>query len=121
MLMARSALERRNRDAERRRFTRVPSPVCTWLSFRSDRAAYGTLSMDLGVEGARFALIRPVEVGDQVLVDLLLPSGTIECKGRVCWSGESEPEKSCFGVRFLDLREAEREYLTRHLSNTTLS
>ncbi len=77
--------------------------------------------MDLGVEGARFAMLRPVQVGDQVLVDLLLPSGTIECKGRVCWSEASEPEKNCFGVRFLDLRETEREYLARHLNSATLS
>jgi hypothetical protein len=77
--------------------------------------------MDLGVEGARFAMIRPVQVGDQVLVNLLLPSGTIECKGRVCWSRDAEEEQNSFGVRFLDLREAEREYLSRHLINATLS
>ena len=100
---------------EKRRYSRVTDPVCTWLSFRSDGAAYATLTMDIGMEGARFSATRPVGVGEQVTVNFQLPTTSIECKGRVCWCKKASRNQHAFGVRFVDLREGERDCLGRHL------
>lgn len=105
---------------EKRRFARVEDPVCTWLSFRKDNAAYGTLTLDLGAEGARFSTLRNVQIGEHVLVTLQLPASSIECKGRVCWSKQTPEGLFSFGVRFLDLREGERDALGRHVDKTSL-
>jgi hypothetical protein len=101
---------------EKRRFARTDETVCAWLSFRHEQAAYGTLTMDLGLEGARFSTLHNVNVGEQLLVCLQLPWQNIECKGRICWSAAGPSGLPCFGVRFLDLRETERDYLYRHMS-----
>jgi len=101
---------------DNRRFSRVEESVCAWVTFRKDSAAYGTLTMDLGTEGARFSTLKNVAIGDQVLVFLQLPNMSIECKGKVCWAEPAKDGLKDFGVRFLDLRDAEREYLNRYLS-----
>jgi len=72
--------------------------------------------VDVGTEGARFTTHRQVVAGEHVLVNLQLPSSSIECKGRVCWCAREEDGLSSFGVRFVDLREAERDRLGRHLN-----
>jgi len=102
---------------DKRRFARVDGPICTWLAFRKDFRAYGTLTVDLGIEGAQFRTNRSVTVGEQVLVTLQLPSANIECKGRVCWTQPAPDGQQAFGVRFLDLREVERENLNRHIAH----
>lgn len=103
-------------STDKRRFNRVEESVCAWVTFRKDSAAYGTLTMDLGLEGARFSTLKNVHIGDQLLVFLQLPNMSIECKGKVCWTEPGVDGLSSFGVRFLDLRDAEREYLSRFLS-----
>jgi len=108
-------------ETERRRYERVEEPVCTWLSFRTDSAAYGTLTVDVGMEGARFETHRRVAVGEHTLINLQLPSSSIECKGRVCWACRGEDGLFSFGVRFLDLREVERDWLGRHLNQCVLA
>lgn len=108
-------------ETERRRYERVEEPVCTWLSFRTDSAAYGTLTVDVGMEGARFETHHCVAVGEHTLINLQLPSSSIECKGRVCWARRGEDGLFSFGVRFLDLREVERDWLGRHLSQCALA
>ena len=110
-----------NMEGEKRRFVRVEEPVCAWLQFRRDGAAYGTLTIDVGLEGARFTSLRQVRIGDHLMVSLQLPSMTIECKGKVCWSSLDDLDTLCFGVRFLDLREAEREHLNRYLSKVAMA
>ena len=105
---------------EKRRYSRVTDPVCAWLSFRRDAAAYATLTMDIGVEGARFSARRPVNIGEQVTVSFQLPTASIECKGRVCWCQEGGRDQHAFGVRFVDLREGERDCLGRHLTQAAL-
>ncbi len=101
--------------SDKRRYPRIEDAVCAWLLFRQDRAAYGTLTMDLGLEGARFSTLRKVNTGENVLISLQLPAASIECKGRVCWTQLTPNGLFCFGVRFLDLREAERDHLGRYL------
>ena len=108
-------------ETERRRYERVEEPVCTWLSFRTDSAAYGTLTVDIGMEGARFETHRHVQVGEHTIINLQLPSNSIECKGRVCWTCRGEDGLFSFGVRFLDLREAEHDWLGRHLNQCVLA
>jgi Tfp pilus assembly protein PilZ len=102
--------------AEKRRFNRVEESVCAWVTFRKDSAAYGTLTMDLGMEGAKFSTLKNVNIGEQLLVFLQLPNMSIECKGKVCWTESSPGGLSSFGVRFLDLRDTERECLNRFLN-----
>jgi hypothetical protein len=102
--------------AEKRRFSRVEESVCAWVTFRKDSAAYGTLTMDLGMEGAKFSTLKNVNIGEQLLVFLQLPNMSIECKGKVCWTESAAGGLSSFGVRFLDLRDTERECLGRFLS-----
>jgi len=75
--------------------------------------------MDLGMEGARFSSLKQVSPGEQVLVCLQLPNARIECKGKVCWSEDDEGGGVRFGVRFLDLRETERDSLGRYLITMT--
>lgn len=106
---------------ERRRHQRIGEAVCAWLSFRKDGAAYGSLTMDLGPEGAQFSALRSVDVGEHVMVHLQLPSSDIECKGKVCWVGPAAQGSSSFGVRFMDLREVERERLGRFLQKMPAS
>jgi Tfp pilus assembly protein PilZ len=109
-------MERLSTTAEKRRFSRVEESVCAWVTFRKDSAAYGTLTMDLGMEGAKFSTLKNVNIGEQVLVFLQLPNMSIECKGKVCWTESSCTGLSSFGVRFLDLRDTERDCLNRFLS-----
>jgi hypothetical protein len=102
-------------ECEKRRYLRIADPVCAWISFQKDSAAYGTLTLDLGLEGARFNALRKVERGTRLLVSIQLRSDTIECKGKVCWTETAENGLQCFGVRFLDLSEAERFSLQEFL------
>jgi hypothetical protein len=103
---------------EKRRYPRIWDPVCAWISFQKDSAAYGTLTLDLGPEGARFSTLREVEAGAKLLIAIQLHSSTIECKGKVCWTDSAPDGLVCFGVRFLDLSETERalleEFVLRH-------
>jgi len=106
---------------EKRRFFRVEEAVCAWLQFRKDGAAYGTLTVDLGIEGARFSTPKGVAVGDMLLISLQLPKCSIECKGKICWSRVDENGMLSFGVRFLDLRETEREHLTHYVNQSIMA
>jgi len=105
-----------NLGKEKRRFVRIEEGVCAWLQFRQEGAAYGTLTVDLGSEGARFSTLRQVNVGEMLLVCLQLPTASLECKGRICWVSPEVGGQLHFGVRFLDLREVEQEHITRHIS-----
>jgi hypothetical protein len=89
------------------------------LSFQRDRAAYGTLTVDIGMGGARFSALRRVATDEPVLVHLQLPSVNIECKGKVCWSSPDPNGLHSFGVRFLDLSEIERDHLQRFIGQAT--
>ena len=103
---------------EKRRFPRVPHPVCAWISFRKDTAAYGTLTVDLCPDGARFGALHQVETGERLLLSLQLPSANVECKGKVCWTDVSANGLHYFGVRFVDLSEAERDLLDEFTSES---
>lgn len=102
-------------DEEKRRSARVEENVCAWLQFRKDGAAYGTLTVDLGMDGARFSTLKQVTVGEMLLISLQLPSASLECKGRICWVNSEDAGQLNFGVRFLDLRDVERERISRHV------
>ena len=66
----------------------------------------------MGVEGARFIASKNVEVAEYVLVCLQLPWVNVECNGTVCWQ---DTASFTLGVRFLDLRDYERNFLMRYL------
>ena len=103
---------------EKRRFPRTDEAVCAWLSFKRDSAAYGTTTLDIGMEGARFSALKNVQEGDHLLVCLQLPWMSIQCKGKVCWIGADPAGTNCFGVRFLDLRDYERDFLMRYIQRS---
>ena len=103
---------------DKRKGMRTSRPVCAWLTFGADDAPYGALSIDLGADGARFGALRPVHVGDRVLVSIQLPFAGIECKGQVRWSSRAENGLQCFGVQFVDLQDNERAQLLRYVQMT---
>ncbi|MBX7258518.1 MAG: PilZ domain-containing protein [Candidatus Hydrogenedentes bacterium] len=100
----------KHRQTEQRRHTRRKVGVCAWLQFNGDDATRGMVSVDLAPEGAQFSSIRPIEIGERVLVRLQLgPSHpTVECKGAVCWAAPMPNRLNHFGVRFVDLNDDER-------------
>lgn len=101
---------------EARRHNRHKVAVCAWLDFYHENTTRGTVSEDLSLEGARFSSMRPVNVGERVLVRMQLDrAGTpIECKGRVCWTASQPNRLHTFGVRFVDLSEDERGNLSTY-------
>ena len=100
----------KHKKTEQRRHQRRRVGVCAWLQFNGDDATRGMVSVDMAPEGAQFSSIKPVNVGERVLVRLQLgPSHPIvECKGTVCWAAPMPNRLHHFGVRFLDLRDDER-------------
>jgi hypothetical protein len=101
-----------------RRHKRMAVPVCAWLDFRGDSATRAMRSLDLSLEGARFATIRPVRTGDAVMARLEIRSGesAVECKGRVCWVRPMQDRVRHFGVRFVDLSDEERSRIEQLLN-----
>lgn|GEM_PF-1129184 len=97
---------------DRRRHLRRDVTLCAWLRFRGEKSPRCTRSCDLTREGARFVTLRPVAVGEPVLITLAL-SGTqsLECKGVVRWCRMLPNRMYEFGVRFLDLHDEEYERL----------
>ncbi len=105
---------------EARRHPRHKVAVCAWLDFHHEKTARGTVSEDLAVEGARFSSMRPVVVGERVLIRMQLDrsGGPIECKGRICWARTQANRLHTFGVRFVDLSDDERGCLGSYLDGT---
>jgi hypothetical protein len=105
---------------EQRRFTRRGVSLRGALRFHSPPALLEAHTVDLGLEGARFHAAGIVHEGAPVLVRLEFGAGqpALECKGRVCWTDEAPEGLSRFGVRFLDLRDDERELLDHYLATT---
>jgi hypothetical protein len=101
------------KQQEARRERRHPLNICAWLRFKSDEASHGAVTLDLSAEGARFGTVNPLDCGEPVMVHLQLTPNAypIECKGRVCWSERMQDGLYNFGLRFLDLRDDEREEL----------
>lgn len=104
----------------KRRFERQPMNVPTSLQFHEKGSSTVTLTADLGIEGARFCTETPVQPGTPVLLRLQLGHNgqVLECKGKVCWTADTDDEFTAFGIRFLDLREDERELLRQFLAES---
>ncbi len=103
---------------DQRRFARQEGAVPAWLHFHEEDMPTRTITVNMGVEGAAFVLPRQIERGDPVMVRLRLePDGqTLECKGKVCWTQAQTDGATRFGVRFLDLRDDERDVLGSFLN-----
>jgi len=108
------------RQEDARRHKRHKVGVYAWLEFCHETTTRGTLSEDLALEGARFSSMRPVVVGERVLVRMQLERsrGPIECKGRICWTKNQPNRLHTFGVRFVDLCEDEQGHLASFLDGT---
>lgn len=102
---------------DKRRAERKEAAVCTWLSFKQDRAAYATLTADLAAEGARFSALRRVGVNDRVQLAIQLTGSAIVCDGKVCWVRPVSNEQYDFGVQFMNMAETDHWELRRHLSS----
>ncbi len=100
---------------ERRRFERHGESVCAWLTYHYDALQCGTLTEDLSADGACFSTLRRVNTGEQLLLHLQVDPMGIECKGKVCWSLSMPNGLNRFGVRFVDIRDDERDQLSCYL------
>jgi hypothetical protein len=98
----------------KRTHERCDAPVCAWLTFSGEQCVRATLTVDIGVGGAKFATGKPVRQGDLVALQIQLIPTTVECKGEVCWT-EDEGDSHTFGVRFLHLDEDAYRTLTDFL------
>ena len=98
---------------ERGQYVRVGASVCAWLTFWGDRAAYSTLTVDLGPEGARFNTLRKVNVGERLHVQIELPQASIECKAEVASCDADTTQAGTFDVHFLDLASMHQDALNR--------
>ncbi len=106
---------------EKRQHARHHESICAWLSFCDDHALYGTITVDVGVGGARFNTQRCVKTGDHVLLNMQVEPKSVECKGRVCWTNCTEDGLNAFGVKFYDLRDDEREHLRKYFKQESHS
>ena len=104
---------------ERRQYERVGAAVCAWVTFRNDRAAYSTLTVDLGSGGAQFTTLREVGMDEKVRIHIELPTETLECGGEICWRDLMPNGTYAFGVRFVGLDDHKRSRLERFLTQTT--
>ncbi|HIJ66342.1 MAG TPA: PilZ domain-containing protein [Candidatus Hydrogenedentes bacterium] len=100
---------------EKRHYPRFGDNVCAWLSFMNDSAVYASLTMDLGLSGARFSTHHSVRKGEGVDLHLQLPAGAVQCSGTVCWTRAKSDGMQMFGVEFGRLTDQERVHLLRHL------
>jgi hypothetical protein len=89
-----------------------------WLEFDGEDAVHGMVSIDLSLEGGRFANAWPVLPGTSTLVSILLGPQVrpIECKALVCWTRQITDGPPEFALRFLDLRAEEQEGLAGFLA-----
>ncbi len=106
-----------NIGLDRRRHPRRDVAVCAWLRFRDENSPRCTRSCDLSREGGRFVTIRPVPVGEPLLITLAL-SGvkSLECKATVEWCRCLPNRMHEFGVRFVDLHDEEYAQLDEVLA-----
>ncbi|MCL4218961.1 MAG: PilZ domain-containing protein [Candidatus Hydrogenedentes bacterium] len=105
---------------EKRQYDRHLASVELWLATRSMRAPFPVKTRNLSEAGAACRINQVVEPGDLILGYLQLPGEftTIECKCRVCWTAETDGVQTHCGIRFLDLREEEREVILEFLDRT---
>ena len=66
---------------EKRCSPRCNDGVCAWLSFFNEPAVYASLTVDIGLRGARFSTHRRVRKGEAVDLHLQLPAGAVQCSG----------------------------------------
>lgn len=100
---------------ERRNTPRIEEPVCTWLKFSTEPAAYATMSVDIGTRGAAFRTGRPIRNGDKVRLNLQLDPSDIELLGEVCWTSVGSDGACHFGVRFLNPDHQAEAVISEHL------
>ena len=102
-------------ESERRQCKRIEGAVCAWLSFKKDGAAYGTLTVDLGANGAQFSSLRQVALSEKVSLNLQLPSFSIACEGNVCWVNPMPNGLVNFGINFTELSSTDRSNLEQYI------
>ena len=110
-----------NNRREQRKSERFSRPVCTWLAFDNDNAAYATVTVDVGADGARFKMPRRVAAGEQVFISIQLEAGEIECVGEVCWAFPQDNGLHDFGVRFTVLPHDHKRELRIYLDSEQMS
>jgi hypothetical protein len=85
------------------------------LAFDNDNAAYATVTVDVGADGARFNMPRHVAEGELVFISIQLGEGEVECVGEVCWSTPLHNGLHDFGVRFTDIANGDQRDLGHFL------
>lgn len=104
---------------DKRRYIRHSIVVPAVLAFHDGAMPFHSVTANLGLQGAKVIVPRRVREGSPVLLHLTLGEGprVLECKGKVCWVANDESDFTVLGVRFLDLRDDERDCLDRFLSD----
>lgn len=96
-------------NANKRQHDRVEEPVCTWLEFSTEHAAYSSVTHDLGKGGARLSAKHAIKPGDPIRLSMQFPSGPMTVNARVCWARMIDGGVCDFGVAFDgDTHEIER-------------
>ena len=103
---------------DKRRYTRQAIAVPAVLAFHDGAAPLHSITANIGLQGAKVVVPRRVREGEPVLVRLFLDREprVLECKGKVCWVANDESDFTSLGVRFLDLRDDERDGLDQLLA-----
>ncbi len=107
-----------NVHTDKRRYARHTVAVPARLAFHDGATPLQSVTANLGLQGAKVVVPRRVKEGSPVLVHLTLGSEgrVLECKGKVCWVASDQSDFTVIGVRFLDLRDDERDCLEGFLS-----
>ena len=86
--------------AEHRQHERHEEPVCTWIEFGSEHAAYSTVTKDVGEGGACLSAQHQIRPGDKIRLSLQLEGGPITVLANVAWARMSDDGICDFGVAF---------------------
>ena len=100
---------------EQRGAPRVRTPLCIWVSFGGDAAAYATMAMNISPDGAACRVPRQVKKGQEVRLALDIPPEPVESRGEVRWSATTPDGYSRFGVQFFSFPTEMRVRLEEYL------
>lgn len=93
----------------KRRYPRCRMSAYAWLQPNHAEPGHPTTTHNLSCEGAMFSDLRPVKVGEPMLLSLYLGQGhpPLECRAQVCWMRLMPNGLYHYGVRFIDLKDGE--------------
>lgn len=110
-----------DKHAENRQHPRFDEPVCTWLEFGSEHAAYSTVTKDVGECGARLSAQHAIHPGDTIRLSLQIEGGPITVMGNVAWARMGDDGICDFGVQFANDDSAAARRLKKLAAQDTVT